>query len=183
MLWANGQKISTRVFLSFGTFTSLVPYPNLLILLFLKRRFVDGAGESCNQLTARFELPFNIWCGTCGASLSPPWSWVSLILQAHIGAGVRYNAQKKKVGNYYSTPIFGFRCKCHLCSGWFELRTDPKVCLFSCVISSTECTDDRMRRMRCLKERKERMKTGIRKRMVVLPYMVCHTFSWRRNLS
>ncbi|EIW71587.1 hypothetical protein TREMEDRAFT_28204, partial [Tremella mesenterica DSM 1558] len=62
-------------------------------------------------LIVRFELPFNIWCGSCGA---------------HIGAGVRYNAQKKKVGNYYSTPIFGFRCKCHLCSGWFELRTDPK---------------------------------------------------------
>jgi len=40
--------------------------------------------------------------------------------------GVRYNAEKKKVGNYYSTPIFSFRCKCHLCSGWFEIQTDPK---------------------------------------------------------
>lgn len=39
---------------------------------------------------------------------------------------MRYNAQKKKVGNYYSTPIFSFRCKCHLCSGWFEIRTDPQ---------------------------------------------------------
>lgn len=39
---------------------------------------------------------------------------------------MRYNAQKKKVGNYYSTPIYAFRCKCHLCSGWFEIRTDPK---------------------------------------------------------
>ncbi|THH21253.1 hypothetical protein EW146_g243 [Bondarzewia mesenterica] len=29
--------------------------------------------------------------------------------------GVRYNAEKKKIGNYYSTPIFSFRCKCHLC--------------------------------------------------------------------
>ncbi|KLT39605.1 DUF572-domain-containing protein [Cutaneotrichosporon oleaginosum] len=63
-------------------------------------------------LVVRFELPFNIWCGTCN--------------QNHIGAGVRYNAQKKKVGNYYSTPIYAFRCKCHLCSGWFEIRTDPK---------------------------------------------------------
>ncbi|GMK55906.1 hypothetical protein CspeluHIS016_0209620 [Cutaneotrichosporon spelunceum] len=62
-------------------------------------------------LVVRFELPFNIWCGTCNN---------------HIGAGVRYNAQKKKVGNYYSTPIYAFRCKCHLCSGWFEIRTDPK---------------------------------------------------------
>jgi len=41
--------------------------------------------------------------------------------------GVRYNAEKKKVGNYYSTPIFSFRCKCHLCDGWFEIQTDPKV--------------------------------------------------------
>ncbi|ORX37798.1 hypothetical protein BD324DRAFT_641893 [Kockovaella imperatae] len=62
-------------------------------------------------LVVRFELPFNIWCGSCGS---------------HIGAGVRYNAQKRKVGNYFSTPIFAFRCKCHLCSGWFEIRTDPK---------------------------------------------------------
>jgi hypothetical protein len=28
---------------------------------------------------------------------------------------------------YYSTPIFSFRCKCHLCSGWFEIQTDPQV--------------------------------------------------------
>ena len=56
-------------------------------------------------------MPWNSWCGTCSA---------------HIGAGVRYNAEKSKVGAYLSTPIFGFRCKCHLCSGWFEIRTDPK---------------------------------------------------------
>ncbi|KAG5220114.1 DUF572-domain-containing protein [Salix suchowensis] len=40
--------------------------------------------------------------------------------------GVRYNAEKKKIGNYYSTPIYSFRCKCHLCDGWFEIQTDPK---------------------------------------------------------
>ncbi|GJJ08451.1 hypothetical protein Clacol_002669 [Clathrus columnatus] len=40
--------------------------------------------------------------------------------------GVRYNAEKRKVGMYYSTPIYAFRCKCHLCDGWFEIRTDPK---------------------------------------------------------
>ena len=48
---------------------------------------------------------------------------------AHIGMGVRYNAEKKKIGKYYSTPIFSFRCKCHLCSGWFEIQTDPQACL------------------------------------------------------
>ncbi|TFK70304.1 DUF572-domain-containing protein [Pluteus cervinus] len=62
-------------------------------------------------LITRFELPFNIWCGTCNN---------------HIGMGVRYNAEKKKIGAYYSTPIFSFRCKCHLCDGWFEIHTDPK---------------------------------------------------------
>ncbi|RPD60976.1 DUF572-domain-containing protein [Lentinus tigrinus ALCF2SS1-7] len=62
-------------------------------------------------LIVRFELPFNIWCGTCNN---------------HIGMGVRYNAEKKKIGNYYSTPIYSFRCKCHLCDGWFEIQTDPK---------------------------------------------------------
>ncbi|CCO30818.1 Coiled-coil domain-containing protein 130 OS=Bos taurus GN=CCDC130 PE=2 SV=1 [Rhizoctonia solani AG-1 IB] len=62
-------------------------------------------------LITRFELPFNIWCGGC---------------DAHIGMGVRYNAEKRKIGNYYSTPIYAFRCKCHLCSHWFEIRTDPQ---------------------------------------------------------
>lgn len=39
--------------------------------------------------------------------------------------GVRYNAEKKKVGNYYSTPIYQFRMKCHLCDGYFDIKTDP----------------------------------------------------------
>ena len=41
--------------------------------------------------------------------------------------GVRYNAQKTTVGRYYSTPIFKFRMKCHLCDNHFEIQTDPKV--------------------------------------------------------
>ncbi|KND02084.1 uncharacterized protein SPPG_02585 [Spizellomyces punctatus DAOM BR117] len=62
-------------------------------------------------LIIRFELPFNIWCTSCNN---------------HVGMGVRYNAEKKKVDMYYSTPIWSFRMKCHLCSGWIEIRTDPK---------------------------------------------------------
>jgi coiled-coil domain-containing protein 130 len=31
-----------------------------------------------------------------------------------VGMGVRYNAEKKKVGMYYTTPIYQFRMKCHL---------------------------------------------------------------------
>ncbi|KAH8928635.1 DUF572-domain-containing protein [Atractiella rhizophila] len=79
-------------------------------------RGVHALGDRARKLNqgvliTRFELPFNIWCGGC---------------DAHIGMGVRYNAEKKKVGMYYSTPIYAFRCKCHLCSHWFEIRTDPQ---------------------------------------------------------
>ena len=52
-------------------------------------------------LIIRFEMPYNIWCEGCGN---------------HIGMGVRYNAEKKKVGMYYTTPIYQFRMKCHLVS-------------------------------------------------------------------
>ncbi len=58
-------------------------------------------------------MPYNIWCGGCGS---------------HVGMGVRYNAEKTTVGKYYSTPIFKFRMKCHLCDNHFEIQTDPKVC-------------------------------------------------------
>jgi coiled-coil domain-containing protein 130 len=64
-------------------------------------------------LTVRFELPFAIWCTTC-----PP--------ETIIGQGVRFNAEKKKIGNYYSTPVFSFRMKHAACGGWIEIHTDPK---------------------------------------------------------
>ncbi|KAI9767383.1 MAG: hypothetical protein M1839_004525 [Geoglossum umbratile] len=65
-------------------------------------------------LTVRFEMPFPIWCTTC---------------QPHpliIGQGVRFNAEKKKIGNYYTTPIYSFRIKHSVCGGWIEIHTDPK---------------------------------------------------------
>lgn len=61
-------------------------------------------------LIIRFEMPYNIWCDKCNN---------------HIGMGVRYNAEKSKIGNYYTTPIFKFRMKCHLCDNHFEIKTDP----------------------------------------------------------
>ncbi|KPV74077.1 uncharacterized protein RHOBADRAFT_54638 [Rhodotorula graminis WP1] len=73
----------------------------------------SGNAHKADQgiLVVRFELPYNIWCGTCNA---------------HIGQGVRYNAEKSKVGMYHSTPILAFRFKCHLCQGRIEIRTDPQ---------------------------------------------------------
>lgn len=64
-------------------------------------------------LTVRFEMPFAVWCGTC----DPP---------VVIGQGVRFNAEKKKVGNYYSSPVYSFRMRHPACGGWIEIRTDPK---------------------------------------------------------
>ena len=58
-------------------------------------------------------MPFAIWCTTCPKP-------------SIIGQGVRFNAEKKKVGNYHSTPIFSFRMKHVACGGSIEIRTDPK---------------------------------------------------------
>jgi coiled-coil domain-containing protein 130 len=65
--------------------------------------------------TVRFELPFAVWCTHCAP-------------HAIVGQGVRFNATKKKVGNYYSTPIWSFRVKHTTCGGWWEIRTDPERC-------------------------------------------------------
>uniref|UniRef100_A0AAY5JXM8 Probable splicing factor YJU2B n=1 Tax=Esox lucius TaxID=8010 RepID=A0AAY5JXM8_ESOLU len=48
--------------------------------------------------------------------------------RAFLSSGVRYNAEKKKVGNYYTTPIYRFRMKCHLCVNYIEMQTDPATC-------------------------------------------------------
>lgn len=63
--------------------------------------------------TVRFEMPFAVWCHTCKP-------------HAIIGQGVRFNAEKKKVGYYYSTPIWSFKLKHTACGGFLEIRTDPQ---------------------------------------------------------
>nr|CAD2170687.1 unnamed protein product [Meloidogyne enterolobii]CAD2198171.1 unnamed protein product [Meloidogyne enterolobii] len=70
-----------------------------------------GKKANVGIITIRFEMPFNVWCLGCNN---------------HIGMSVRYNAEKKKVGMYYTTPIYEFRMKCHLCDNYFIIRTDPK---------------------------------------------------------
>ncbi|KAI0965339.1 CWC16 protein [Xylaria arbuscula] len=63
-------------------------------------------------LTVRFEMPFGVWCGTCAKPTL-------------IGQGVRFNAEKKKVGAYHSTPIWSFRMRHADCGGEIEIRTEP----------------------------------------------------------
>jgi coiled-coil domain-containing protein 130 len=79
-----------------------------------KKALGNRANKSAQGiLTVRFEMPYPIWCTSC------PKPTI-------IGQGVRFNAEKKKVGSYYSTPIFSFRMKHTACGAWIEIRTDPK---------------------------------------------------------
>ncbi|KAL1865358.1 Protein saf4 [Diaporthe australafricana] len=69
--------------------------------------------KSEGALTVRFEMPFAVWCGTCSPAVV-------------IGQGVRFNAEKRRVGSYYSSPVYGFRMRHAACGGWIEVRTDPQ---------------------------------------------------------
>ncbi|KAK2004978.1 DUF572-domain-containing protein [Colletotrichum falcatum] len=68
---------------------------------------------SSGVLTVRFEIPYAIWCSNC------PKPTI-------IGQGVRFNAEKKRVGSYYSTPVWQFRMRHADCGGCIEIRTDPQ---------------------------------------------------------
>lgn len=72
-------------------------------------------------LTVRFEMPFAVWCDACeAASGAGPSRRPQLI-----GQGVRFNAEKRRVGSYFSTPVWSFRMRHAACGGWLEVRTDP----------------------------------------------------------
>lgn len=126
-------------------------------------------------LIVRFELPFNIWWYVALDYLEECCDWWppnSGTCNNHIGMGVRYNAEKKKVGSYYSTPIFSFRCKCHLCDGWFEIQTDPKVCMWFPFVVRWLSYVYRILVMLLFLEQGRKTKNGIRKIMAVLQFMV-----------
>lgn len=65
-------------------------------------------------LIIRFEMPFNIWCEGCNDSM--------------IAKGVRFNAEKKQVGNYYATKIWSFTMKSPCCKHQIVIQIDPKNC-------------------------------------------------------
>ncbi|GAB7328990.1 hypothetical protein MBLNU13_g00846t1 [Cladosporium sp. NU13] len=79
----------------------------------LNAKRAPGTLRKDGTQTVRFEMPFAVWCHTCKP-------------HAIIGQGVRFNAEKKKIGYYYSTPIWQFRLKHAACGGWIEIKTDPK---------------------------------------------------------
>ena len=102
----------------------------------------------------------------------------------HIGMGVRYNAEKKKIGAYFSTPIFSFRCKCHLCDGWFEIQTDPKVRCALCILGLKLLEICRIHGTSWPREHDRRTKTGTQKLMEALPFMVSQPiYNWHTAFS
>ncbi|XP_057447916.1 uncharacterized protein LOC130739599 [Lotus japonicus] len=78
-------------------------------------------------LIIRFEMPFNIWCGGCNSM---------------IGKGVRFNAEKKQVGNYYSTKIWSFTMKSACCRHEIVIQTDPKNCEYVIISGAQKKTED-----------------------------------------
>ena len=70
----------------------------------------------------RFEMPFAIWCDGCEKRTIGRDGKHHPVL---IGQGVRFNAEKHRTGNYYTTPIFTFRMRHPACGTWLAIRTDP----------------------------------------------------------
>ncbi|KAI4339433.1 hypothetical protein MLD38_024379 [Melastoma candidum] len=78
-------------------------------------------------LIIRFEMPFNIWCGGCNSM---------------IAKGVRFNAEKKQVGNYYSTKIWSFTMKSACCKHQIVIQTDPKNCEYVIISGAQKKTEE-----------------------------------------
>lgn len=75
-------------------------------------------------LVVRFEVPYAIWCATC------PQPTI-------VGQGVRFNAEKRRAGQYYTTPIWSFRFRHAACGGIIEMRTDPQNTAYVVVSGAT----------------------------------------------
>ncbi|KAM0426720.1 hypothetical protein ACHAPT_008036 [Fusarium lateritium] len=82
-------------------------------------------GHRAGFTASRFELPFAVWCSSC------PKPTI-------IGQGVRFNSEKRHVGNYLSTKIYSFRFRHAECGGWIEIRTDPKNTAYVVVEGGTK---------------------------------------------
>ncbi|PFH34332.1 nuclear protein-like family protein [Besnoitia besnoiti] len=68
-------------------------------------------------LVIRFEMPFKVWCTACSHV---------------IDKGVRFNAEKKCVGTYFSTKILEFAFACPRCKEEITITTDPKNAEYRC---------------------------------------------------
>lgn len=78
-------------------------------------------------LIIRFEMPYHIWCGGCNSM---------------IAKGVRFNAEKKQVGNYYSTKIWSFTMKSACCKHEIVIQTDPQNCQYVIISGATQKVEE-----------------------------------------
>jgi coiled-coil domain-containing protein 130 len=76
----------------------------------------------------RFELPMPIWCQSCGR---------------HIAKNVRFNADKKQVGWYHTTPILQFAIKCPSCPQQIVVESVPERTEYKVVEGAQEKTESR----------------------------------------
>jgi len=58
-----------------------------------------------------------------------------------IAQGVRFNAEKKQVGNYYSTKIWSFKMKAACCGQEIVIQTDPKNTLYVIMSGAKQKTE------------------------------------------
>ncbi|PFH58563.1 hypothetical protein XA68_13541 [Ophiocordyceps unilateralis] len=79
--------------------------------------------------TVRFEMPFAVWCSSCPRPTL-------------IGQGVRFNAEKRRVGAYLTTPLWSFRFRHGECGGGLEIRTDPRNTAYVVVSGGTKRSVD-----------------------------------------
>jgi len=71
-----------------------------------------------------------------------PWDVFCLSCGGHLAKASRYNAEKKHDGNYFSTKIWTFKFKCHLCSGEIVLKTDPENRDYACIVGCKRKTKE-----------------------------------------
>jgi hypothetical protein len=86
-----------------------------------KNQFSGSKGHNQYQVNGvvRFELPYDGFCHGCGA---------------HVSKGTRFNAEKARGGNYFSTVIWEFKMKCRICAKQeFIIKTNPKEQAFDYV--------------------------------------------------
>jgi coiled-coil domain-containing protein 130 len=95
-----------------------------------------GSNQYEQKGLIRFEMPFDVWCTNCAIATKEEvqaGTAYSHGNENHIGRGVRFDAFKEQDGKYFSTKIWKFTMKCHLCYHEMVIRTDPKSCDYELV--------------------------------------------------
>jgi len=95
-----------------------------------------GANQFEQKGLVRFEMPFDVWCTGCALATAEEvaaGTACSSGKEQHIGRGVRFDALKVRHGKYFSTVVWEFQMKCHMCYHPIVIRTDPQNCDFELV--------------------------------------------------